>query len=77
MPTTLPVRTELPHPPFDPIDFAWAMITLYAVIASLISIVVAIEYHLGMFTGLTLAESIMRATCPEFPYSDPQLIGLF
>jgi hypothetical protein len=76
MPTTLPVRKPAPSPSIDLIDFAKALAFLYSGIAIAISIIVAIEYDLGMFKGLTLVELILRATSPGWPFSDPQLIGM-
>jgi hypothetical protein len=76
MPTTLPVRTAPPSPSIDLIDFARALIFLYSGIVIAISIIVAIEYDLGMFKGLTLVELILGATSPGWPFSDPQLIGM-
>ncbi len=77
MPTTLPVRTALPTSSVDLIDFARAMIFFYSVIAIPITIIIGIEYNLGMFHGLTLAEAFLKAAGPGLPYTDPQLIGMF
>jgi hypothetical protein len=77
MPTTLPVRIALPAKSLPSIDFVKTMIRFYAVIAIPIALVLAIEYHLGMFTGMTLAESIVRATGSDSLYTHPELIGSF
>jgi hypothetical protein len=76
MPTTLPARTAPPDPSIDLIEFARALIFLYARIVVAMSTIIAIEYDLGMFKGLTLVELILRATTPGWPFSDPQLIGM-
>jgi hypothetical protein len=76
MPTTLPVRTAPLAPSIDLMDFARALFFLYSGIAISISIIVAIQYDLGMFEGLTLVESILRAISPGLPFSDPQLVGM-
>jgi hypothetical protein len=77
MPTTLPVRTAPPALSNDLIDFARALFLLYLGIAISMSIIVAIEYDLGMFEGPTLVESILKATSSGLPFSDPQLVGMF
>jgi hypothetical protein len=77
MPTTLPVRTAPSVPSNDLIDFARALIFLYAGIVISISIIVAILYDLRMFKGLTLVELSLRATSLGLPFSDPQLVGIF
>jgi hypothetical protein len=63
MPTTLPVRTAAGPGPFDDLTgFVRKLMQIYVVIAMAMSITTAIEYHLGAFRGLTLAESILKAT---------------
>jgi hypothetical protein len=76
MPTTLPVRTAPPALSIDLIDFARALFLLYSGIVISMSIIVAMQYALGMFEGLTLVESILRATSSGLPFSDPQLVGM-
>jgi hypothetical protein len=65
MPTTLPVRTAPPALSNDLIDFARALFLLYSGIA------------ISMLEGLTLVESILKATSSGLPFSDPQLVGMF
>jgi hypothetical protein len=77
MPTTLPPRAALPTKSLDFKDFAKTMIYFYAVIAIPIAIILAIEYRLGMFNGMTLAELIVQATGSDSPYSHPELVGMF
>lgn len=77
MPTTLPLRAAWSAKSLDFIDFVKTMIRFYTMIAISIALVVAIEHHLGMFTGMTLAESIVQATDSDSPYMHPELIGLF
>ena len=77
MPTTLPVRAARPCPSPGVADFVATMAAFYAATALYVVLVVAIEYRFGMFTGLTLLESIARELGTGIPYSDPQLVGLF
>jgi hypothetical protein len=42
-----------------------------------IASVVAIEHHFGMFTGMSTLEILVHVTGAEYPYSDPELIGMF
>jgi len=77
MPTTLPVRTALPARPHDLIAFARTTCSFYVGVAISIAIMMAIEHHLGMFKGPTLAESALTTISTGWPYSDPQLIGMF
>jgi hypothetical protein len=77
MPTTLPDRTSLTARSHDSIDFVSKTISFYAVIAIGFALVLAIEHHLGMFTGMSIPEAVLRASGTDFPYSQPELIGLF
>src|SRR5262249_11096407 len=62
MPTTLPAR-QAPPPAIDDLaGFLLVLAQVYVVIAGVLWIGVAIEYHLGAFTGLSLAEPILNLT---------------
>src|SRR5262249_32100202 len=54
MPTMLPARQAPPAALDDLAGFLLALTQLYVVIAAVLWIAVAIEYHLGAFTGLSL-----------------------
>jgi hypothetical protein len=76
MPTTLPAR-QAPPPGLD--DFAGFLLTLaqvYVVIAGVLWIGVAVEYHLGAFTGLNLAEAILKLTTTGLPPLDSPAMPL-
>jgi hypothetical protein len=77
MPTSLPVRAARCRPSLGLVDFVATMTSFYAATAIYVALVVALEYRFGMFTSLTLVESIARAASTGLPFSDPQLIGLF
>jgi hypothetical protein len=77
MPTTLPLRRPPPSASADFQGFLRALICVYAIIAMVIASVVAIEHHFGMFTGMSTLEILMHVTGAEYPYSDPELIGMF
>lgn len=77
MPTTLPVRTAVAVRSDELIVFAKTLFSFYVAVALSIATMVAIEYDLGMFKGLTPVESVLRATSTGLPYSDPQLVGMF
>lgn len=77
MPTTLPVRRAVAAQADELIIFAKTLFCFYVAIALLIATLIAIEYDLGMFKGLTLVESALSATSTGLPYSDRELIGMF
>ena len=77
MPTTLPMRKTIDPQVDHHADFARAISLFYALLAVPITTLVLLEFRIGMFTGLTLFESVLRATGAAFPYSDPGLIGMF
>jgi hypothetical protein len=58
-------------------DFVTKTTHFYAVIAIAVALVLVIEHHLGMFTGMSVPEAVMRASGTDVPYSHPELIGLF
>jgi len=76
MPTSLPVRAARCRPSLGLVDIV-AVFPVFAAAAIYVALVMALEYRFGMFTGLTLLESISKAVCTGLPYSDPQNIGLF
>ena len=62
MPTMLPAR-QAPPPALDDLaGFLLVLSQFYVVIAGVLWIMVAIEYHLGAFTGLSLTEAILKLT---------------
>ena len=67
MPTTLPARSLAPNISEDLAGFGWALIRTYAAIAILLLSLTAVESYFGMFAGLTLAESILKATGTDLP----------
>ena len=76
MPTTLPAR-QAPPPAFDDLaGFLLVLAQVYVVIAGVLWIGVTIEYHLGAFTGLSLAEVILKLTNTGLPPLDSTQIAL-
>jgi hypothetical protein len=70
MPTMLPAR-QAPPPAFDDLaGFLLVVAQVYVVIAGVLWIGVAIEYHLGSFTGLSLIEAILKLTNTGLPPLD-------
>jgi hypothetical protein len=59
------------------LDFVKTMVCFYAAIAVAMSILVAIEYDLGVLERTTFIRSIIGTAGPWPPYADPQLIGMF
>ena len=76
MPTTLPARQAPPPAMDDLAGFLLALAQVYVVIVGVLWIGVAIEYHLGAFTGLSLAEAILKLTNTGLPPMDSTQIAL-
>jgi len=76
MPTMLPAR-QAPSPALD--DLAGFLLVLgqfYVVIASVLWIMVAIEYHLGAFNGMSLTQAILQTTGTALPPPDSLQLAL-
>jgi len=54
--------------------FVRALLQIYGAIAILLLVVAAIEARLGMFTNLTLAESVLDATGTDLPPVEQEAI---
>jgi hypothetical protein len=66
MPTTLPVRRIALDMDDDLLGFMRTLLRLYLVVAMALSVCTAVERHFGMFKGLSVAESILKATATNF-----------
>jgi hypothetical protein len=74
MPTMLPARQAPPAAFDDLAGFLLVLAQFYVAIAGVLWIAVAIEYHLGAFTGLSLIETILRLTTSGLaPPDSPQI----
>ena len=77
MPTMLPARQAPPAALDDLAGFLLMLAQFYVVIVAVLWIAVAIEYHLGAFTGLSLTEVILKLTNTDLtPLGDPQIAPL-
>ena len=76
MPTTLPARQAPPAAFNDLAGFLLVLAQFYVVIVAVLWIAVAIEYHLGAFTGLSLTEVILKLTNTGLSLPDSPQIAL-
>jgi hypothetical protein len=67
MPTTVPSRTLAPDATCGLAEFALTMLRLYGAVALLVVSLAAVESYFGMFTELTVAEAILKATGTDLP----------
>ncbi len=83
MPTSLPQRSNPVHdlnrvydlnPMHDLMDCARAILGFYVMITITLSLIVMIEVHLGMYTGLNRAEAVLHAIGMDIA---PNLLGQF
>jgi hypothetical protein len=67
MPTTLPLRAPAHDATCGLAEFAMIILRLYGAIAMLFISLAAMESYFGMFTELTFAEAILKATGTDLP----------
>jgi hypothetical protein len=57
MPTTIPLRAIAPHSDEGLASFCGALLLFYSALTLVLLSLTAVEMHLGMYRGLTLAEA--------------------